>query len=126
MAMAAFDQASQEPKLEELGLESLMQRNHAPLVDSNNSSETPSSLAELPENVAAGDKAPTDVGLVRRSSLATITELEAAAALKNASQSTSSTAVGEGASPPPPPRNVVRRNVMRKHMTACLAESFEK
>ena len=126
MAMAAFDQASQEPKLEELGLESLMQRNHAPLVDSNNSSETPSSLAELPENVAAGDKAPADVGLVRRSSLATITELEAAAALKNASQSTSSTAVGEGASPPPPPRNVVRRNVMRKHMTACLAESFEK
>jgi hypothetical protein len=113
-------------RLEELGLESLMQRNHAPLVDSNSSSKTLSSLAELPENVAAGDKAPADVGLVRRSSLATITELEAAAALKLASQSTSSTAVGEGASPPPPPRNVVRRNVMRKHMTACLAESFEK
>jgi hypothetical protein len=96
LARDAFEQASAEPKLETLGAEGMVARNHVAL---------PPALAALSSSSQG----------VEPSGLPSLAALGASAAAKGASEAV---IASEGGSE--------RRNVMRKHMTACLEESLKE
>jgi 2-oxoisovalerate dehydrogenase E1 component len=118
MALGAFAQAAAEPKLGQLGLANLLQRNHAPFLASR--ATRPVAAEPASTGAAAGAAAAGASGGVRRSSLASVAELQALAAAEGNASSAIHGAPLKDLS------GGARRNVMRKHMTACLAESFEK
>jgi len=114
LALAAFERAALEPKLETLGVAGIVARNHATL---------PPHLGLSAGSSAGSQAAPSSSA----ASSQTVAGLERSALPSLAALRRDAEAVGGGGGKGDAAEGgVERRNVMRKHMTSCIEESLRE